>query len=82
MNCIKWRFISWIIGAIGIVPFLVGFYSDHFWKNPFSYIGIILLGISVIVGVCKFRCPSCGRHISDRSPIDISNCPYCGKNLE
>lgn len=81
MNCIKWRWISWIIGIIGVILFLIALVSDNFWQNSVSYLSIILLIASGIIGIVKFRCPSCGKHISDRSPISISHCPYCGKKL-
>ena len=81
MNCIKWRFISWGIGFVGAVPFIMGVYSDDFWHNPLFYAGIVILAIGVIIGIWKWRCPDCGEHISDCSSVFTVKCPYCGADL-
>ena len=41
----------------------------------------VFLAASLAVGAAKWRCPHCGKHISDRAPLSTSHCPFCGGSL-
>ena len=82
MTCKGWRLVAWILALAGAVPFCVGFFSGHFWSSPLSWVGIVVLVVSAAVGACKFRCPHCGRHLSDQLPLSVTHCPHCGGALE
>ena len=81
MSCRKWRIIANCVEVIGALALLVAFCVYRGW-NAVSIFGLVLMLAGVGVHAAKFRCPSCGRHISDRVPYDITHCPYCGAELE
>ena len=82
MNCKRWRWVCLFLAAAGALVLLVGFFSDNFWTNPATYIGVVLMLISPILDAFTVRCPACRRHISDHSPITAGRCPFCGAELE
>ena len=82
MSCKGWRLVAWGIALVGAVPFCLGFFSGNFWGHPLSWVGLLLLAASAVVGAWKFRCPHCGRHLSDRLPFSVARCPFCGGALD
>ena len=74
MSVKKWRVAANCVEVIGALV-LRG------W-NPISIFGLVLMLAGLVIHAVKFRCPACGRHISDRVPLGIAHCPFCGAELE
>ena len=81
MTCKRWRLLSWGISLVGIVFFLAGF-LPHMSLDLLSGFGVLVMFAGMVLHGAKFRCPACGRHISDRVPVSITHCPFCGEALE
>ena len=81
----KWRWISFFISLAAAFLALIGFALNgtavSFVLLP---IALILLVIASVLDFFKCCCPSCQRHIRERSfPLDAyENCPYCGADLD
>ena len=81
MSCKKWRLAANSIEVIGALLLLIPFFVLRGW-NAVSILGLVLMLLGVGLHAVKFRCPACGRHISDRVPLSITHCPFCGVVLE
>ena len=54
-----------------------------------SFVGVLICGgivllaaiVLIVISLLFWRCPSCGRHLPERS-LFIEFCPHCGKALE
>ena len=80
MSCKKWRLLSWAISLAGCA-LLIASWTAH-WAPIQAIGGGILALAGMAIHAAKFRCPACGRHISDRVPLSITHCPLCGAALE
>ena len=81
MSCKKWRWAASCVEVIGVVILLAAFFIHRGW-NPISIFGLVLMLAGLVIHAAKFRCPACGRHISDRVPLSITHCPFCGAELD
>ena len=81
MSCKKWRLAASCVEVAGALLLLIAFVVKRGW-NPLSVLGLALMLAGLVVQFVKFRCPVCKRYISDRVPLDITRCPYCGAELE
>lgn len=81
MGCKKWRLIASCVEVIGAVILLVAFFIQRNW-SAVSMFGLVLMLAGLVIHAVKFRCPACGRHISDRVPLSVTHCPFCGEELE
>ena len=82
MSCKGWRLVAWGIALVGAVPFCLGFFSGNFWGNPLSWVGLLLLAASAVVGAWKFRCPHCGDYMGVGRYQPGHSCRRCGHTLE
>ncbi len=85
MGIHKWRFFSWAVTLLGAVLLVISYRSSGFRHGHWSALavaGVVLILAGMVIHAVKFRCPSCGRHISDRTPLGTSHCPFCGASLE
>ena len=81
MSVKKWRVAANCVEVIGALVLLVAFFIHRGW-NPISIFGLVLMLAGLVIHAAKVRCPACGRHISDRVPLDINCCPFCGAELD
>ena len=81
LSCKQWRLAASCVEVIGVVLLLIAFFVQRGW-NAASILGLVLILAGLVIHAAKFRCPACGRHISDRVPLSITNCPFCGAALE
>ena len=82
MSCFEWRLASRALGVLGGIPFVIAFCIGDMMRNPLTYIGAAFMAAGVIIGIFKCRCPGCGRHVSDNTPLLAGHCPYCGEKLD
>ncbi len=71
MGIHKWRFFSWAVTLLGAVLLVISYRSSGFRHGHWSALavaGVVIILAGMVIHAVKFRCPSCGRHISDRTP--------------
>ena len=79
MSCTAWRWISWLVRVIGAVLFMIAAMENN---AIFMVISGIVIIVGIIIGIIKWRCPSCNRGLSEKLPIFTAYCPYCGESLD
>ena len=78
----KWRILGWLLGIVATVLIFVGLFLRDFWHSIWAWAGIVLAVAAIVLNMLKCNCPHCHRHISDRSPWGMTNCPFCGGELD
>ena len=81
MTPVKWRMLSHVFGALGGALVIACALRGGSWSIPAAVAAAVFLAASLAVGAAKWRCPHCGKHISDRAPLSTSHCPFCGGSL-
>ena len=82
MSFRTWRWISLALALAGGLLLLAAFFTENFWTNPLTCAGVVMMLASVVLDAVKVRCPACGRHLGDHSPITAARCPYCDAPLD
>ena len=80
MRCKKWRLAAWAVSLAGCALLIAGWVDGR--ASIQTACGVALALAGMVIHAAKFRCPACGRHISDRVPLSITHCPFCGAVLE
>ena len=79
----RWRKIHFRILGIGVCLILLNLGMGGSFLDGIPILAAMVLVILDFIGdILFFRCPACGRHISDRVPLSITHCPFCGAALE
>ena len=81
MSFRNWRILGWALGIGATVLVFVGLALGDFWHSVWAWSGIVLAVAAIVLNMVKCNCPSCHKHISDRSPWGTTHCPYCGEDL-
>lgn len=82
MSAIKARNISFVLFAISITLFIIGFLVSEAIMLFFIGSGMVLIITARIILLLYWRCSNCEKGLPSSEIIGIEYCPYCGSNIE